>query len=207
MGFFHTAWQPASMKWFSVSFPEHPMTMLLMPFLLMAMTTSVPSMTPPASSMYWSTTMMSNSCGVLAHIFRASSPFTASMTLLLGAMFLSSLRLSIVLFIVMSSMMRNLSDSLMVSVILTGLGCSEGSHIWKGIVTMQSVPAFTLGSETNLIVPPARSTRCFAMASPRPVPGAPPLCTKRLKSSFCWLRGIPGPVSLHANTQFPALSQ
>mmetsp|Transcript_11224 Transcript_11224/g.16478 ORF Transcript_11224/g.16478 Transcript_11224/m.16478 type:complete len:203 (+) Transcript_11224:550-1158(+) len=52
------------------------------------------------------------------------------------------------------------------------------------------------------MVPPDRSTKCFAIASPSPVPGAPPLCTKRSNSFLCSPIGIPGPVSAHSKTTF-----
>lgn len=55
MGFCHTQSAPASVNSSFKSFPEHPMMMDSILIRRMAYTTSVPTMTPPASSMNWST--------------------------------------------------------------------------------------------------------------------------------------------------------
>ena len=65
-------------------------------------------------------------------------------------------------------------------------------------MTIQLVPTLTDGSLSKKIEPSISSTRCFAMANPKPVPGSPPLWTKRWKSFFWSCFGMPGPVSSHS---------
>jgi hypothetical protein len=75
------------------------------------------------------------------------------------------------------------------------IGASQGG---RGRMTMQLVPILTDGSLSKKMEPSINSTKCFAMANPKPVPGSPPRWTKRWKS-FSWSRfGIPGPVSSHS---------
>mmetsp|Transcript_28790 Transcript_28790/g.58962 ORF Transcript_28790/g.58962 Transcript_28790/m.58962 type:complete len:212 (-) Transcript_28790:706-1341(-) len=183
-----------------MSFPEHPIMIESILILLIANTTSVPTITPPASSMYWSTTITSNLS--FPQITRASSPVDASVIVALGAIPLLILLLNIDLFIATSSIKRNdkvWSIRVFESSFTTTSG---GLQTANGIFTTQDVPGLIVGSLWKQIDPPVRSTRCFAIASPRPVPGAPPRWTKRSNSLFCSLRGIPGPVSAHSNRTY-----
>mmetsp|Transcript_43093 Transcript_43093/g.63921 ORF Transcript_43093/g.63921 Transcript_43093/m.63921 type:complete len:332 (-) Transcript_43093:1903-2898(-) len=123
----------------------------------------------------------------------------------LGAMPFFILRFSIVRFIFTSSMIRTAKESSIVVVSSWLITTSGRPQTGSGIMTMQFVPGLKLGSLSNLILPPVRSTKCFAIARPRPVPGAPPRCTKRSNNFFCSPFGIPGPVSAHSNrTNFPS---
>merc|ERR1712176_984913 len=89
IGFGQTLSAPASKNCVPMSFPEQPtfpeqpMRTDSIRIRRMVKTTSVPTMTPPADSMYWSTIMTSNFS--VAQMSRASSPVAASRILALGA--------------------------------------------------------------------------------------------------------------------------
>ena len=169
--------------------------------LLIANTTSVPTITPPASSMYWSTMMTSNLS--FPQISSASSPVAASTMREFGAIPFMIRRFSIIRFILISSITRNDIGS-SIKAVLSSTTLSGASQLGSAIITMHRVPALTAGSLSNRIEPPAKSTRCFAIANPSPVPGAPPRCTNRWKSFSCSLLGIPGPVSSQTNLTMPS---
>ena len=164
----------------------------------MVKTVSVPNSSPPASSICWSTMITSNFFSL--QIIKASSPVAASVIVALGAMPLFTRRLSIVRFIVISSIIKNdIGSSIMVYSSCTSSILSGSSQRSRGNSKKHVVPGLSVGSLSKPIFPPTRSTRCFAIAKPKPVPGAPPRCTKRWNNfDWCFL-GIPGPVSIHSN--------
>mmetsp|Transcript_8550 Transcript_8550/g.17348 ORF Transcript_8550/g.17348 Transcript_8550/m.17348 type:complete len:253 (+) Transcript_8550:429-1187(+) len=210
IGFFQTYWQPEWRNVLEMSFPEQPIMTLPIFLALIVWTTSVPTRTPPDSSMNWSTTMTSKSCS--SQIFRASSPFMASKIEDFGeiAMNFLILRLSMVRFMVTSSMIRKrsgvsmgISSTSLVPLFESPRSCAAWTgHLVKGMLTTHVVPGFTSGSDMKWMEPLQISTRCFAMASPRPVPGAPPLWTNLPKRFFCMFFGMPGPVSVQWNTPY-----
>mmetsp|Transcript_10906 Transcript_10906/g.19564 ORF Transcript_10906/g.19564 Transcript_10906/m.19564 type:complete len:154 (+) Transcript_10906:461-922(+) len=104
IGFCHTQSAPASLNCVPISFPEQPMMTESMRILLIANTTSVPTITPPASSMYWSTMMTSNLS--FPHTSSASSPVAASTMREWGAIPFFIRRLSIIRFILISSIIK-----------------------------------------------------------------------------------------------------
>ena len=103
-------------------------------------------------------------------------------------------------FIVISSTINMLMGCSIGTISFEGSSTSTGAvHSCKGREAIQVVPGRCVGSLSNQMEPPINVTSFFAIAKPRPDPGAPPRCVKRSNKLACSSLGIPGPVSRHSS--------